>query len=228
MTVSQINKIEFCDLTFSYDESGNNIFDRVSYEFSKGNIYGLVGANGSGKSTIVDLMLGLYESHYGGKILVNDIPLEDLDLLELRKKHLAFTEQDVVVLNDSVMNNICLDRNVDMESIEFQHLTELLATDDLYSRVAEAGVSTSHNSSLTEDKNVIMNFSGGEKQKIAILRSLVKNASVLFFDEPTSALDSVSADNFAGYLEKIKHDKIIIIISHDKALLERCDELYYM
>ncbi len=181
--LDNIEKVEIKNLTFSFGE--NNLFKNFSYSFTKGNIYFLKGINGRGKSSLLNLIVGLYPEAYDGEILFNEINIKELDTFYLRKNLIAFTEQDPILLDDEAFENT---KNVKIFK----------------------------NTNSPELKSFLKDeISGGENQRLAILSALCKNADLLLFDEPTSNLDEKSKQIFLEYLQEIKKDKIILLISHE-------------
>lgn len=206
--LDHIEKITFKGLSFSYGQ--RKIFDKFSYEFHKGNIYCIVGENGKGKSTFVDLLLGLYLNEYEGEILVNDSELHQLNLNELRKTKIGVCEQQPILISDTIDMNIKLNKhNNENCTDEFQEKIGLKQ----YIRKLDDG----YNTIINVQSN---NLSGGEKQKISLARLFTQNPDVMIFDEPTSAMDKESTYNFYTQLEKVKKDKIIILITHDSNLIK--------
>ncbi len=210
--LESISEISLTDLDFGYS-SDKNIISRFNYTFEKGKIYGIVGNNGTGKSTLIDLIIGLRYS-YCGRISYNNIDMKDIDMYQLRKNHISLVEQEPVLLQDTVKNNIIfgLDKHDD------DYLNNLCEdfgiTDLLYSRVNDSGNIISENNT---------NVSGGEKQKISLIKSLLKNPDMLILDEPISALDISTVNKLKEYLLKIKHSKIILIISHNNSIMDIVD-----
>jgi len=214
--ISDINRIELYNVKFSYG-TAKNIIHCLNVSFAKGNIYAIAGANGAGKSTLVSLMLGMYIDEYEGSITYDDVDIRSIDMIAARKSFIGFAEQEPQLVNDTIkynldFGNISTDGEKDFNKNISQHINAL----GLQSFISENGIDY-----VINEKNT--NTSGGEKQKISILKVLYKNPVVMVFDEPTSALDAKSVEMFFTYLKKIKQDKIIIIITHDTAVKECCD-----
>ena len=209
--IDNIKSIKIENLTFGYGEK--NIFKNWNFEFEQGKIYILTGHNGAGKSTLISLMLGLYISEYEGKISYNNIDIKEINIYKIRDKNIGVTEQEPILIPGKIINNITFEKKYDIDIItKYINILGL----DKYILSLEKGLETA----INEKSN---NVSGGEKQKISILRQLVKNPEVMIFDEPSSALDVESKRKFKNYLNKIKKDKIIIIISHDSFINDICD-----
>src|SRR5699024_7888044 len=129
----------------------------------------------------------------------NDTNIKKINMRLLRKKHIGITEQEPQFVADSIYNNMCIEKKYNEKKISF-----VLRLLNMYDFV--------HNLPL-EINTPIEKLSGGEKQKLAIARVLLKKPSIMIFDEPTSALDLESSVNFLQYLQKIKKDRIIIIVT---------------
>lgn len=202
-TLEKITKIELINLDFSYNKE-NNLISKFNYTFTLGNIYKINGANGKGKSTLINILIGLY-NNYEGIIKYNGINILNINMYEIRKTLISMVEQEPMLLNDSILNNLTYNlkeyREKDIESI-----MNILNLNDVINNL-EKGL-------YTEVTDKVYNFSGGEKQKISLTRALLKKPNLLILDEVNSALDADSILNLVNLLNKIKKDKIIIIISH--------------
>ncbi len=214
--IDNLESIKVENLTFNYNEK--NIFKNFNAEFKKGNIYCLMGHNGVGKSTLINLILGLYLSDYEGQISYNNIDISKIDIYSVRRKNIGVTEQEPILIPDTLINNITFEKDYDSKQInEYIRILGL----NKYILSLENGLNTVINEKSS-------NISGGEKQKISILRQFIKNPEVMIFDEPTSALDLESREKFKDYLSKIKYNKIIIVISHDNFIQNVCDDVIYL
>ena len=215
--INDVNKISLRGVDFSYP--AKSIIKGLNLEFSKGKIYAVAGANGAGKSTLISLITGLYIDEYKGTIAYNGIDIRNIDMAAARRNHIGFAEQEPVLVNGSICYNLNIGRTLasDCESNNpLEHYIDILNMHDF---VSANGLDFEIN-----DKNT--NTSGGEKQKIAILRVLYKNPVVMVFDEPTSALDASTTEKFMRYLQRVSNDKIIIIITHDEVVKGLCDDVY--
>ena len=210
--IARINSIRIKDLSFQY--SDKPVFKNFSLSLEKGKLYALTGVNGSGKSTLIDILLGLYPEEYSGSILYNNIELRELKKDVLRKFNIGLTEQEPQLIPDTIYNNLTLYENVDHSLLKY--LIQIMGLAN-YIQTLPEGMNTKINESST-------NLSGGEKQKISIIRQLIKNNDFMIFDEPTSALDKASKENFWAYINKIKKEKIILVVTHDSNVKLLCDE----
>ena len=230
--LSDISTIELRDLSFKHNQKDNaksttisrDVINNFSAFFEKGNIYALKGANGTGKSTLMALILGMYVDEYKGSVKYNGLDIREIDMVNLRKTLVGSTEQEPSLIEDSIAYNLtfdnCLD-NCDLTDIKQLNLRECISVLNMNGFIHK----NSLNFTINEKSD---NTSGGEKQKISILKVLHKNPTVMMFDEPTSALDKSTTESFISHLQEIKKDKIIILITHDEYILNVCDKIYHI
>ncbi|MCL2592287.1 MAG: ABC transporter ATP-binding protein/permease [Defluviitaleaceae bacterium] len=226
--LEDIWRIELHNVSFSYissdnDESSCNkkTINNFNAIFEKGKIYGITGKNGAGKSTLINLIIGMYINEFKGSIAYNDIDIRNINMQETRKTLFGLSDQEPVLMNDTIRYNLTFGRaddtkqsNLDQQQILDAHIKTLNMTDFITNNTLDLTIN---------DKNT--STSGGEKQKISILKVLMKNPAVMIFDEPTSALDRQTSEQFMEYLRQIKRDKIIILITHDNNAEVLCDEM---
>ncbi len=202
--LKEINSIRLENINFKYDEK--LIINSFSYSFDKGNIYWIKGDNGAGKSTLISLLIGLYEDKYEGNVCYDNKDIKFLDMNSIRKNLIGIIEQNPVLVEDTIINNITFSQNYDSEVLN-EYIKLVGLEKFLYSEEDKINLYINENST---------NISGGEKQKLSILRELIKSPSVLIFDEPTSSMDKDSKVEFYKYIQELKTERIIIIISHDQ------------
>ena len=200
--LKDIGQIRLKNIMFYYGKKC--IFRDISLEFKKGKIYSIIGKNGIGKSTLVDLIIGFYNREYEGEIYYDDLSLDQIDVYKTRKMCFGICEQEPVLLADTVKYNVSMDGE---GGIDLKRLFYIAKKINLYSFIESLPQKLE---STIEEKN--SNLSGGEKQKLSIMRTFYKNSPVIILDEPTSALDEESIRCLQAYLNEIKKDKIIILI----------------
>jgi ATP-binding cassette subfamily C protein len=213
--LNNLDTITINKMSFSYGD--NFLFNNFSAEFKKGKIYALNGENGSGKSTLINIIIGLYADEISGEIKYNDKFIKQIDMIELRKKFIGISEQEPILLTDTIKFNLTLDDNVPFDEKLFKDLCNNFNIEEF--------VKSLTNDLDTEINEKSSNLSGGEKQKISLMRAILRNPHVLILDEPTSALDIDSKIRLKTYLQSIRDEKIIIISTHSKEILEICDEV---
>ncbi|WP_077369140.1 ABC transporter transmembrane domain-containing protein [Anaerosalibacter sp. Marseille-P3206] len=211
--INSIDTIVLKEVCFSYDDT-NNIIDNFNYTFKKGNIYGIIGQNGTGKSTFINLILGLFNNYYKGNIYYNSIELKKLDMYHIRKRIIGISEQEPALINDTIGKNV----TYGIDIYNYDDIEEVLKGLNLDINKFQDGLNTN----IHEAAN---NISGGEKLKISLARTFLKNPDMIILDEPTSALDFKSIENLKSILKEIKKGKIIIIVTHNKDILDISDEI---
>jgi len=203
-----IRCISVKDLCFS--QGSEPVLNDFSQRFTKGHSYCLVGANGSGKTTLLYLLIGLLKPD-SGTIFYNDVPLEEINMAKLRRDSIAFLEQDPLLFNDSLLGNISIGLD-DHGSIP--DWIERFAMNELVELRESKGLSV-------DDHNSVI--SGGEKQRIAQIRTFSKNSHVVLLDEPTTGLDVESIRILRDVITEIKSDKIVVFSTHNRSMMELAD-----
>ena len=179
----------------------------------------MAGRNGSGKSTLADVLLGLYVSDADPSVKYNGVPLQDVDLYEMRASHTGVSEQEPMMLRCSIGFNITCRENGERDEERLKELLEMVdfRKGEVDTRDLEALLELNANE-----------LSGGQKQKVSIVKALYKNPELLVMDEPTSALDAESRKRLAEYLKAHAKGRITILVSHDKELLDIADEVVHL
>ncbi len=210
--IETISKIEMNSVSFSY--GGKDVLKEFDCKFEHGKCYGITGENGSGKTTLSYILMGLLRCD-AGTVTYNGIDITELDMNLMREKKISYSEQEPVVLGDSPLN-----ANLFPVKMLESSMLDKDVFPDLYKELLNIfNLNKFFEIDTSNEINRFHNLSGGEKQKIAIVRTLLKGASLLIFDEPTSMMDQESIDLFCSVIKRIKDKKIIIIISHDGRLL---------
>ncbi len=205
--------IRFEAVRFAY--AGQAIFGDLSVRIKAGSLTTLVGPSGAGKTTFVDLIIGLIRPQ-SGAILVDSTPLQELDLQTWRRM-IGYVPQETVLLHDTVAHNVTLGdpelTNADTErALRAADAWEFVSSlaEGMHSMVGERGGK----------------LSGGQRQRIVIARALAHRPSLLILDEATSALDPASEQAICKTIEKLRGDLTILAISHQTALVEVADCVY--
>ena len=214
LDLQEIYKIELKNTTFSYGL--NKIYSDYNLKFEKGKMYAVLGSNGAGKSTLINLITGMYIGDFDGEILYNDQSIKSIKLRQILGRNIAVSEQEPFLLADTIQYNLALDDEVSFEQDTLNQFIDMLGLNDFY-----ASLPNGINSIINEASS---NLSGGEKQKLSLLRVLLKDSDVIILDEPTSALDRFGKKNLRDYLNKVKKDKIIIVVTHDQDFISDFDE----
>jgi ATP-binding cassette subfamily C protein len=212
----QIETITLSNLSLSYDTSDSCFIKDFTYTFSKGKIYCISGENGAGKSSLAYSLIGLIKPKCGF-IQYNNTNINAIDIDDLRQRIISFSEQEPVLLNASLKLN--LQSNFNESESEFY---EKLIMNAKYFGVDYLIRELKNDRTIGDDAK---NISGGEKQKLSLMRTFIKNSQVIILDEPTSALDAASTEKLKQYLYNIKLNKIIIIITHDQQFSDIADDI---
>lgn len=212
--LDEVDEIECRQVGFSYPGTDKTVFVDWYLYFKKGMLYGISGANGVGKSTLLEILLGMYPDDTTGSILYNGVDQLEIDRYALRVKNIGVAEQEPPILEDTIEANLML-LSPGQDTDRLNKYIDALGLREMVS-VAPNGLET-----ILDERR--QNISGGEKQKIAIIRLLLQNPSVMLLDEPTSALDRSSRSALIEILQQKKRDHIVIVVSHDSDLLEACD-----
>ena len=209
MSVSETNDflLEFRNVSFCYPNSTRYVLRNVSLKIQSGQKFSLVGVNGAGKSTFIKLLLRLYDPTEG-QILLDDVDITKLDLCEYRKKF-SIIFQDFKIFSFTIKENIAFDKST-YDDNKIQKTIEEVGLDK---RIAQLkyGLQTYVFKNYENDG---IEFSGGELQKIALARALVRSSNFLVFDEPTSAMDAIAESNFYKFIDDKLTGKTSIIVSH--------------
>lgn len=215
--LNDLSAIECRKVGFSYPGSEKEVLVGQRLCFQKGRLYGLAGANGAGKSTLLEILLGMYPDDTTGSVLYDGIDQLEIDRYALRADCIGVIEQEPPILEDTIEANLTL-LSPGQDADRLNKYIDALGLREMVS-AAPDGLET-----ILDERR--QNISGGEKQKIAIIRLLLQNPSVMLLDEPTSALDSRSRERLVQILQEKKRDHIIIVVTHDEDLLSACDEVY--
>lgn len=205
-------KITFNDVSFSYLNTDKNALSNVSFDIKKGDCIGIVGETGSGKSTLVDLILGLLKPTSGY------VSIDDKFSVACHQWHkkIGYVPQSIYLTDDTIEANIAfgapeIDYDQLQRAIHAAQLTKLIdgLSEGAKTLVGERGV----------------RLSGGERQRIAIARALYAAPEVLIFDEATSALDTTTESKLMETINEISKDYTVIMIAHRLSTLSRCNKI---
>ena len=209
-----VETIEFRNVSFSYPgEEGRRVVENFSAIFRAGRIYALTGANGSGKTTLLKLATDALEPKEG-EILVNGMPARTLNEGAFRRQ-IGIVFQDSLSVTGTVRDNITL-RDPSFGAKDVERAVAASGFGEVAARLP-AGLDT--RLGLRGQ-----NLSGGEMQRLAIARALVRNPSVLVLDEVSNHLDATSRASFEILLRKLAPGRIVLVVSHDDAIINLCDE----
>lgn len=190
-------------VSFTYPDSGVQALKNISFKVNKGERVAIVGKTGSGKSTLVQLLLRLYEPTTG-RILIDERPIQQIQLQSLRKQ-LGYVPQDVFLFSDTIANNISF--GIKTNNSPTIKLAAQAAAIDQEIESFPHGYQT-----MIGERGVML--SGGQKQRISIARALIKQPSLLLFDDCLSAVDVQTEQKIAAYLDGALANKTAIFVTH--------------
>lgn len=205
--LDEIEEIEFKNVNLSYENSEANVLENISFSIKKGEKVGIIGPTGSGKSSIVKLIIRFLDVS-SGDILINGTSIKDYSIKSLRNK-IAYTPQTAKLFNKDILSNIAFnDENPDLERVK-------MAIDySLSSEFADLNLVLNQNAT---------NLSGGQKQRIQIARSIYKKADLIIFDDSFSALDNKTDSLIRKNLKKLPISQIIV--AQKVLTIKDCDKI---
>lgn len=216
-------EIEFRNVSFRYPNAENDTIKNISFKIKAGEKLALVGVNGAGKTTIVKLLCGLYLPTEG-EILLNSHPINDYNIYEYYSLFSAVF-QDISLMPYSIAENIAA--TTEKDEIDFEKVKNSIEIAGLKERVdaLPLGVDTPFNKNVNEGA---VDFSGGEKQKLALARAIYLDRPMLILDEPTAALDPIAENEMYMKFNEISRGQTAMFISHRLASTRFCDRIIHL
>ncbi|MFI5178752.1 MAG: ABC transporter ATP-binding protein [Vicinamibacterales bacterium] len=207
--------IIFDNVSYAYDDARAHALNGVSFQIPRGSSLGIVGPTGAGKSTLVDVLLGLLPPS-AGSVRVDGLDIQTA--VSGWQAQIGYVPQDVVLIDDTLRRNIAF--GVADDQIDDARVSSVVRTARLDAVVA----------SLPEGLNARMGergirLSGGERQRMAIARALYTDPAVLVFDEATSALDQQTEREIADAIDAVRGERTVVVIAHRLATVRRCDRI---
>lgn len=204
--------ISFEQVAFSYDETP--VLRDVTFEVNPGQLVGVVGHTGSGKSSLVSLIPRFYDPSMG-TVRIDGVDLRDYKLHELRRQ-IAYVLQDTVLFRGTVRDNIAFGRP-DADHDEIVEMAKLANAHEFISEMPQGYDSPVGERGLT--------LSGGQRQRIGIARALIRDSPILILDEPTAALDAESEHLVMSALQRLMRDRTVITIAHRLSTIRDADKI---
>ena len=207
-------KIEFRNVSFTYDDTNITALKNVSFEVDKGETLAIIGKTGSGKSTILELIGRLYDIE-SGELLLDDRKIDTLNLESLRES-IGYVPQDAFLFSDSIRNNIKFGKN---EATE-EEIIKAAKNASVHKNII--GFNKGYDTVLGERG---ITLSGGQKQRVSIARAIIHDPQILLFDDCLSAVDTETEEEILNNLFKITKDKTTIIVSHRISSAKNADKI---
>lgn len=210
------NVLKIRNVSYHYPDSEENVLDQVTFEIARGKSVAFIGPSGAGKTTMVDIILGLLQPQYG-KIYADDMDIEKN--IELWQKEIGYIPQTIYLSDDTIRNNIAF--GIKEEEIDEDAVVDAMKKAQLFDFV----------DNLPEGLDTVVGergirLSGGQRQRIGIARALYHNPEVLVLDEATSALDNDTEAAVMEAIDNLQGTKTIIIIAHRLTTIRNVDTIF--
>jgi len=212
---STFSNLKINKISFNYPNHKINALNDISITISAGDSIGFMGSSGAGKTTLVDVLLGLLEPQQG-EILYNDKKLKDIKTWQ---SQVAYLPQQVFLIDDSLRNNIALGVNdKDIDDRKIKESIRQASLNDIVEKLPQ-GIDT-----FIGERGI--RLSGGQRQRIAIARAFYFDKSVFIMDESTSALDNETEEEIVQEIKLLKGKKTLIVIAHRHSTIKYCDIIH--
>jgi ABC-type multidrug transport system fused ATPase/permease subunit len=211
------NSICLKDVSFRYLSTETDALSHIHLEIKKGESIGIIGETGSGKSTLVDIILGLLKPYSGSVLIDNQYPTNTVQW----HQKIGYVPQSVYLIDNSIETNITF--NEKPESIDQNRLEQAITDAQLRKFIDQL---PNGRKTIVGERGI--RLSGGERQRIAIARALYRNPAVLIFDEATSALDSETEIRLMETIRTVSLNRTVIMIAHRLTTLKNCDRIVVM
>lgn len=206
-------RIEFKNVNFAFDRS-KKVLSNINLTIEPGDIVGIVGTTGSGKSTLINLLMRYYDE-YDGEIFVDGENIRNIDM-DYYRNSIGFVQQEPMMFRDTIFNNIAYgSNNTKVEQVLYA--AEVANAHGFISKMPDA-----YDTMLGERG---VGLSGGEKQRVSIARAVLKNPSILIFDEATAAVDSETENLIQGAIERLISGRTTIMIAHRLSTLRKANKI---
>ncbi len=212
-------KITLDNILFKYPKSKKNVIDGVSLSIKKNTSVGFAGSTGSGKTTLIDIILGLLNP-MDGKFMIDDIVIDNNNLLSWQNK-ISFVPQMIFLIDESIRSNIAF--GIEPNDIDQDKVVKAAKLANLDSFVSD--LPEKYNTLVGENG---VKLSGGQRQRIGIARALYNEPEVLVLDEATSALDGITENYVMEAIESLSNKLTLITVAHRISTIENCDMIYFL
>ena len=214
--LTKFENIELKDINFNYNQ-GKIVLNQINLKIKKGSIIGIIGKTGEGKSTLINIIIGLLKPNSGSIFL--DDKLLKTNLYKF-KNFIGYIPQETFLIEGTILQNIIftLEKNFEYDKKRLENAIKWSKVDNFLNK-------------LQDDIDLLVrergsNLSGGQQQRISIARALYRDPKILILDESTNSLDEETENEIMNDICQLKKEKSIIIISHRKSSLKNCDHIY--
>jgi ABC-type multidrug transport system fused ATPase/permease subunit len=214
------NEIKLENIVFSYPNTNKDIIKNQSLVIKNNTAIALVGSTGCGKTTFIDIILGLLEAQ-SGAIYIDGVEINDTNRKSWQK-NLGYVPQSIYLTDDTIRNNIAF--GIDPHKVDDEAVIRAAKIANIHDFVADelpAGYNT-----IIGERGI--RLSGGQRQRIGIARAVYHDPSTLILDEATSALDSLTEIAIMDAIKNLSHKKTLIMIAHRITTVKGCDVIYLM
>jgi ATP-binding cassette, subfamily B, bacterial PglK len=212
------NEIYLNNISFKYQNSKKKVLDKINLKILKGTTIGIMGTSGVGKTTLINLLLGLLKPSSGSILVDNKNISKDLKSWQ---NNIGYVPQNINLIDESLENNIAL--GVEKKNINNDRIIECIKETQLANLIKN-----NKNGVRTHVGEFGSRLSGGQKQRIGIARSIYKNPEILILDEFTNGLDNLTEKKIVNEIQNYSKNKTVIIISHKLSTLSACDKIYQL
>ena len=211
-------EFKITNLSFKYNNTKEDVLNNINLTIKRNTITGIIGATGSGKSTLIDIISGLIKPHRG-EISVDDIVLDTPKKIREWQNTLSYVSQNTYLMDDTIKNNIAFGLNP-------KEINQELIEESIKNSQLESFINSLPNKINTYVGDRGVSLSGGQIQRIGIARAIYRNSDFLILDEITSALDKDTENKIIKNITNSYKSKTILIVTHNTDLLNYCDSIY--
>ncbi len=222
MRLDEINRIEIKNVSFNYPDS-DTILNEISFDVNKNEKVMLVGLNGSGKTTLIKLLTRFYEPTEGD-ILINGINISEYDLKALREK-IATVFQDFNVFSFTIRENVVIGDFNQHDNVQLIKSSLKFSGFNNENYLADGNIDLYINRNFESEG---IELSGGQRQKLAISRAVIRNSKLVILDEPTASLDPLSESEVLDAFNTLYRDKTLILVSHRLSAAIKMDKIIFI
>ena len=212
--------LDLKNISFKYRNRNENILENLNFRINKGEVIGILGDSGVGKSTFLDILVCLIKPSFG-EIKLDNINLANPEIIRTYQNIIGYVTQSPYILDDTIAENIAFgDLNSTLNNLQIKKAINKAKLKNFVD-------------SLPEGENTVIGnrgvkLSGGQRQRIALARCFYFDREIILFDEATNSLDSDTEKEIIDSIYSLKKIKTIIIVSHKKELLNKCDKIYFI